>query len=188
MRKGNVSCVFLFEILFYFFNCFLTSMLLCQSMPCLFTRLKTYNQIWAAWPTSQDIFSKVTASGVFDVIAFCSVILPSTVYIWSFVLPRKRCTTSSSWSSTSLLRSSSWRRPTIAVADMGTSAWMLISPPRLVLSRPLNYSLLSSRILTSPFCSDLGPGQLGLLPRQLRALHPRLQKALNPAMDSSRWI
>ena len=41
---------------------------------------KTYNQIWPVLPSSGDTFFEVSALQVSDVIAFCPVLLPSTVY------------------------------------------------------------------------------------------------------------
>ena len=55
-------------------------MKLCLSMQCSIPSRKTYNQIWPVPHSSQDMFFKVSALQVFDVIEFCSVLLPSTVY------------------------------------------------------------------------------------------------------------
>ena len=55
-------------------------MTLCQSMQCSMPSRKTYNQIWPVSPCSRDMFFEVSALQVFDVIAFCSVLLPSTAY------------------------------------------------------------------------------------------------------------
>ena len=74
MRKGNV---FLFAIFFLIFDCFQGSMTLCQSMQYSIHGRKRYDQIWPVLPSSGDILFEVCASQVSDVIAFCSVLLPS---------------------------------------------------------------------------------------------------------------
>ena len=79
VRKGKVFRVFLFANIFFFFDCFQGSMTLCQSMRCSMPGRKTYNQIWPVLPSSGDIFFEVSASQVSDVIAFCPVLLRSTV-------------------------------------------------------------------------------------------------------------
>ena len=40
----------------------------------------TYNPIWPVLPNSQNMFFEMSALQVFNVIAFCSELLPSTVY------------------------------------------------------------------------------------------------------------
>ena len=79
MRKRNVFRVSLFAIFFLIIDRFQASLTLCQSMQCSIPDRKTYNPIWPVSPSSRDMFLKVFASQVFDVIAFCSVLIPSTV-------------------------------------------------------------------------------------------------------------
>ena len=66
---------------FLIFDCFQDFMTLCQSMRCSMPGRKTYNQIWPALPSSGDIFFEVSALQLSDVIAFCPVLLPSTVLL-----------------------------------------------------------------------------------------------------------
>ena len=51
---------------------------------------KTYNQIWPVLPSSGAIFFEVSASQVSDVIAFCPVLLPSTVSTFLNVCSKKK--------------------------------------------------------------------------------------------------
>ena len=58
-------------------------MTLCQSMQCSIPKRKAYDQIWPVLPSSRDMFFEVSALQVSNVIAFCSVLLPSTVFLLS---------------------------------------------------------------------------------------------------------